>query len=765
MSLKGLHRKFKNTEFEGTEFDPIAAFESEGIPENPHHIPMNRFSEPSNDYSQYFEKIESTHTKLARALKKLNDYQLQAVFSNDKKVLLSAMVGSGKTTVLTHKILYIHFIKGVPLSQMAVLTFTNKAAREIKERILSFYENSTPPDNNELRYFGTFHSIARQLLKEHPNLEKLGFTSTFSIMDQEAKEDFLQRLILSHELDVKYRNKLDKRLKLYRNEKQILYGNMKKPDDLDQLLKLSREEKQANNLMDFDDLISVANWLLNQQKTFLPNWIIVDEFQDCNNEQLEFIRYLNGIQTHFFAVGDPNQSIYAWRGSTSKIFKNYIEDSSCKIMRLPFNYRTSGQILNAASCLLQEDENALQATRSEGKKLIIRNHFDDHQEAYYYVQKFKELYGKGAAWEEIAILFRTRQQITIFESIFQLEGIPCEVVSKTSLREQIALFWLQKLLLSGLHPNDMDSILQVFTSSDFGCLNAGKRLLTTFNKFTEGKKFESKLEAFSYFLSVKHKKHNQHIELSQKLLGLPDYLCSKKENQDLYNYLSLDVFLKPTSINYQEYVSDIKIALKELDHYTSKNYFGDWLEIYQAAMSQVNLEGHFQINNGIQKISKGVRLLTIHAAKGLEFDYVFLSGANSGIIPLERKKASHDHLKEEKRLLFVALTRARNHMEISWHTQSNAWNAQDGPSYFLNSIPSSLIEKLSPSVDAPIPKHEEEIKIESKASLKWQIGTKVKHPKYGTGEIISANTQDVICDFGKFGEKSFASAWAPLVKV
>jgi len=248
LSLKGLHRKFKNTEFEGNEFDPIAAFESEGTPENPHHIPMDRFSEPSGDYSQFFEKIKSIHTKLAIALKKLNNYQLQAVFSDDKKVLLSAMVGSGKTTVLTHKVLYLHFIKGVPLSQMAVLTFTNKAAREIKERILSFYENSTPPDNNELRYFGTFHSVARQLLKEHSNLSELGFTPTFSIMDQEAKEDFLQRLILSHELDVKYRNKLDKRLKLYRNEKQILYGSMKKPDDLPHLLKFHAKKNKRTTL-------------------------------------------------------------------------------------------------------------------------------------------------------------------------------------------------------------------------------------------------------------------------------------------------------------------------------------------------------------------------------------------------------------------------------------------------------------------------------------------------------------------------------------
>ncbi|PXY02464.1 hypothetical protein DF185_07380 [Marinifilum breve] len=764
MSLKHLHRKLRNTDLPSEEFDPISAFESFESPVISNIIPPDRYTEPKEDYSDIITKVEAKKPQLASALKKLNLYQQQAVFSEDQKLLLSAMVGSGKTTVLTHKVLYLHFIKGIPLSQMAVLTFTNKAAREIKERILSFYENSTPPNSDELRYFGTFHSVARQLIKEHPKLQELGFTPDFSIMDQEAKEDFLQRLIVSHELDVKYRNKLDKRLKLYRNEKQIIYGNMKNPDDLVQLLNISRKEKQANNLMDFDDLISVINWQLKLKKTFIPEWIVVDEFQDCNQEQIELIQNLSDDRSHFFAVGDPNQSIYAWRGSTNVIFQNYIEDQSFVIMRLPLNYRTSGQLLNAASCLLQQDNDALQATRDQGKKLIIRNHFDDHQEAYYYVQKFKEVHQHGTPRTEIAVLFRTRQQIAIFESIFQLEGIPCEVVSKTKLREQAALFWLQNILLSGLHPNDMDSILRVFTSTDFGCLKAGKRLLSTFSKFIEGKEFASKLEAFSCFLSEKYKKHAEYIDLCQRLMGLADYLRSRKRDVNLYQYLSLDFFLKPTSINYKDDVADIKNALNELDHYTLKNYFGDWLEIYRAAMSQVSLEGHFQINSGIQTETKGVSLLTIHAAKGLEFDHVYLSGANSGIIPLERKKAGYDHLKEEKRLLFVALTRAKNHMEISWHTKSSAWNAQDGPSYFLNSIPSALLEKVdtAPTKDSEL---ETTPKVELNDDSKWKVGTKVKHPKYGTGEIKSCNEQDVVCDFGKFGEKSFASAWAPLVKI
>jgi DNA helicase-2/ATP-dependent DNA helicase PcrA len=762
VSFKRLHRKRGQSEFAGNDFDSISAFESQAIPQQ-RQIPADRYTEPDTNYAEELSAVCNEYPKLGEALKTLNPYQLQAVFSKDKKVLLSAMVGSGKTTVLTHKVLYLHFVKRVALSDMAVLTFTNKAAREIKERILSFYEHATPPSPEDLRYFGTFHSIARQLLKEHPNLHTLGFTPSFSIMDQEAKADFLQRLIITHELDVKYPNKLDQRWKLYRNEKQILYGNMKHEDDLPKLIQISRKEKQENNLMDFDDLIAIANWLLGQEQSFLPEWIIVDEFQDCNEPQLQMIKHLSKKETNFFAVGDPNQSIYAWRGSSKKLFQKLIDDSACQIMKLPLNYRTSEQLLNAASHLLNDSEKDLEATRPQGKKLIIRNHYDDHQEAHYLVQKFKELQQSGLPLEDIAVLFRTRQQIAIFESVLQIENMPCQVVSKTSLREQSALFWLQKLLLAGLHINDFDSIVHIFTHADFGCIKAGKRLINSYNKFVSDKNFDSKLEAFLHFLETKHKKQTEHISLAKRLIYLRKYLANSNGDIDIYKYLSLDIFLKPTSVHYQHHYADIKEALDEITAYTRKNYFGNWPGIYQAAMSQVNLEGHFHINHGLQEKKEGVQLLTIHAAKGLEFDHVYLSGANTGIIPLERKKAGPDHLQEEKRLLFVALTRAKNHMEISWHTQSQAWNAQEGPSYFLNSIPSQLVERVETTkeeVDA-----EANVEAPSTTNEKWPVDSKVKHAKYGEGIILQCSDKDIVCDFGKYGEKSFAIAWAPLVKL
>ncbi|TKG93772.1 hypothetical protein EYV94_16135 [Puteibacter caeruleilacunae] len=763
MGSRRLYNKFGHQDFSHPDFDPIEAFESRNKPVDDSLVPEERVTKPTHDFKQNIEQVSLEYPRLAKELSKLNPYQLQAVFSDDRKVLLSAMVGSGKTTVLTHKILYLHFVKKVPLTEMAVLTFTNKAAREIKERILSFYDGTHIPNNNEMRYFGTFHAIARQLNKEHPLLDKLGFTEAFSILDEEAKDEFFQRLIISHNLDIKYKNKLDQRLKSYKSTKQVLYGNMKHDDDFPQLIKLAQKEKQSNNVMDFDDLINVVNWLLKRERSFLPKWVIIDEFQDCNEEQLQMVSHLSNSSTNFFAVGDPNQSIYTWRGSTNKIFQTIIADPESVVMQLPLNYRTSSQLLDAAAYLLQDQHRNLKATRPEGNKLNIRNHYDDSQEAYYYVQRFKELHEKGAPWEEIAVLFRTRQQIAIFEAIFQLENIPCQVVTKTTLREQPVLYWLQKLLLAALHPNDMDSILNVFTSTHFGCLKAGKRLINAFNKFTDDKAFESKLVAFGAFLEAKYPKHHLHCSLAQKMDQFQSYLNDSGRDKDIYHYFDLDMFLKPTSVHYQLYKEDINQALEDIQQFTCKNYYGNWTEIYQAAMSQVNLEGHFHINNGIEINNQGIPLLTIHAAKGLEFDYVFLSGANTGIIPLKRAKEGPGHLKEEKRLLFVALTRARNYMEISWHTKSSAWNADDDPSYFLNAIPDVLIESHSQAKNDKEDNKPQEP--QSQTTGKWQPGMKVKHPKYGEGQVVSCSNDEVLCSFGKFGEKGFAPQWAPLVAI
>lgn len=730
----------KNTEWENDEFDPFADFEKEFAPENPHHIPDDRLVKPLDDYSDILDKVRDKSPQLADSLSKLNNYQLHAVVSDDPKVLLSAMVGSGKTTVLTHKVLYLHYYLGVPFAEMAVLTFTNKAASEIRDRIYQFNQH-TSFHASDFRFFGTFHSIARQLLKEHPLLSTLGYTSSFTIMDDVSKSQFHQKVITKHKLDIKYAKKLDKRLDQYYSDGSVLFGNMKKEDDFKSLIELIHSEKVDANLMDFDDLISLAIELLSKKSTFQPKYIVLDEFQDCNTQQVDFLKCLNADVNGIFAVGDPNQSIYAWRGGNASIISDIIADEEYTIMQLPLNYRTSENILNAAAYLLPDANLEMKATRAEGNKIRIVNHFDDQQEVYYYVEKFNELRKDGVDWKEIAILVRTRQQLDIFEQVFSQEGIPFEIEIKRSLQDLPVLYWLHKVMMACVYPDDVDYIMEAFCDKEFGGLKRGKRMMNAFDKFRMSNEYGSALMAFSEFLKVKYDDLNDYIELSENMIGFINYVESNIESYNLYEYFEFDRYLNPTSIHFKKNKHEVENALNQLNVFAFNNYYGSPMQVYKAALGIVNMEGDFFIN-GTKNTSHsaGVNLMTMHAAKGLEFDYVFLSGANSGIIPLERRGESYDQIKEEKRLLYVALTRARNYMEISWHTECKRWNAIKGPSYFLDVIPKDLLEQSD---------------IAESQEIIWAEGDVVSHPKYGDGYIVECTLTEVCCEFEAYGIKQF----------
>ena len=434
-------------------------------------------------------------------------------------------------------------------------------------------------------------------------------------------------------------------------------------------------------------------------------------------------------------------------------------------MKLPVNYRTSQQLLKAAEFLLAGQESQLKATREQGQKLRLVNHFDDNQEAFYLAQTLKQLHMEGTPWDQMAILFRTKGQIPIMETIFEKQQIPTRVVRKNSLRDTPVLLWLHKLLSAAVHPNNLDCILHTFCCTQWGCLKQGKPLLKSFAKFSDSKSFSSQLEAFVGFMTSKYHKHSDYIQLGNSMLSLSKRLmsCSEERPPQFHQWLQLDLFLKPTSASYKKNSELVEEALEEITSFAMNNHFGTPIQMIQAALSQITLEGHFHINGGITPTSSGVPLLTIHAAKGLEFEHVFLSGANSGLIPLASQNRGADHLQEEKRLLFVALTRAKSHMEISWHTQPNGWRAQPSPSYFLNAIPDTLIDRIHNS--SPSKEDDTSTMEISELSTTWKKGQRVKHIKYGKGVVLMATTQEIVCEFGKFGKKSFAPSWAPITLV
>ena len=748
MNYKRLNAKIKSTSSHG--WGQIEnAFEAEGRALNP--VFKAEVNHPQSNYSSDIETIRVKNVKLGITFERLNKHQRHAVFHSSQNTLLAAMVGSGKTTVLIAKIFYLHFIKGVALSQMVVLTFTNKAAREIKERIATFLGEMDEDMNQQLRYFGTFHSVARQLLEEHPQLLSMGYQSGFMIMDEQDKQEFLQRIITQNGLTVKYQNKLSKRWKKYKETGSVIMGNMKAEDDLELLIELAETEKRAGNSMDFDDLLINCNYLLKEHGAQSPQWIIVDEFQDCNAVQLELIENLKNSNTNIFAVGDPNQSIYGWRGSNENIFREQLTQWNATWMELPHNYRSTENILSAAESLLLEQNNSLIATRSVGIPIELVRHFDDQQEAYYLREKMISLQNQSVELDTVAILFRTHEQIKVVETVFSQADIPFQLGKRMELYDDVAQTFLLRIFKLCCNPNDLDSCLAIICDKTFGVLNRTQKMILFLQVRDDA---TSVLQAMIDYLQKNKKSSYDYLNLLNKIETFSSQFLKEKEAsaQQLIDYLGLQNLLKPTSVHHKDYLKSVESAWSQMQRYINEKCWGNRKDFFHIAIDQVVLEGTFMINDRIKEKGSGVHLLTIHAAKGLEFDQVYIAGANTGIIPLTQHSGSQN-LKEEKRLLFVAITRGKNAVEIGWHAQPSLRNAESEPSYFLNAIPETLMKRRMSGED----KNNEKTSAEDE---EWIVNQTIQHKKYGKGVITSISDTELICTFETVGEKSFSKAFA-----
>ncbi len=441
-------------------------------------------------------------------LEKLNKYQQEAVVSNDGALLLRAAVGSGKTTVLVHKVLYLHLIREVPLEDMVVLTFTNKAAEEIKSRI-EVFGNSL---RERMKYFGTFHSVSRTLLRESSSLESLGYTRDFKVMDNDEASEMLENIIKNNRLNIKYSSKLMKRIEEFKKGKH-LYGVMKKQDDIECLLSLYKEEKVSKNLMDFDDLIE--NCLQIIDSAVSPKWIIIDELQDTDIRQLKLVKAMCSPHTKIFAVGDPNQIIYSWRTGNTNIFKSFKELFCPKELSLSYNYRSTRTILEASKAFMGEGE--LDGVKGYGSPIIITRHHDAFNEALHIARRLRELNNEGIPFGSIGVLYRRQAQGEVLFDTFQKENIPCRMVFKSTLiyEDQDAAEQDGRISLMTLHGSKGLEFTHVFITG----VNAGNIPLSQ-------KRSEEEEEARLFFVGMTRAK--VYLELSYlsrpSLPGMVPYL-------------------------------------------------------------------------------------------------------------------------------------------------------------------------------------------------------------------------------------------------
>ena len=714
-------------------------------------------------------------------LQRLNEYQKAAVFDESNACLVNANVGSGKTTVLITKVMYLHCERQIPYRQMVVLTFTNKAADEIKERLLAL-EPDIPEE--ELWGFGTFHSVSLRMLKEQLPVEQLGYTKNFTVMDPDEEAELAEQLIVTYQLKIKYKNRLKKRLEQQKS---------KYKDDIETLKVLLQEAKKSQDKMTFDELLTNTCKLLKDDRESQDkieggtlSWIIVDEVQDSDEKQLALIDCLKSPNTHFFAVGDPNQVIYSWRGSAFHIFYQLKTKYQATELTLPVNYRSSKEILAVARCFMQQG-GVLEGSRAETEseeKIQIRKMYDPFQEADYLAGRIRELHEAGVPYREIAIFYRLQEQSAVFEQVFAREGIPFEVSLKKTVKDLPVLNWLLKVLRFAVNPRDLASGIAAITDKKYGdgmtVREAEKELAFL---------IEDSIGAESENLNrIQETEKEVSVGLADCMIGFEkEYRdCASITAEEIWNYFSLDSYLHPTTAGYRENRALVRDFLQRMIAYQEEKK-EKVLDGFREFLNLSSLYGIHILQKEIHNEDDSVKLMTLHASKGLEFSYVFITGVNYGLIPLQTK--SFEEEEEEQRLFFVGITRAKERLELSYYTNPGQYRAMPGPSRFLRMIPGKLVEGgESEKTDAAA--HLQELKREilkkrqmeedkrssnSYTEKKKQQDPvlkmnrtdqrppkKVKHSKYGYGVIISEDDIMIKVVFEDYGEKNLMKAFTAL---
>jgi DNA helicase-2/ATP-dependent DNA helicase PcrA len=672
-------------------------------------------------------------------LSRLDPHQRAAVLADGPATLVSANVGSGKTTVLIAKVLHLHLDGGVPLRELVVLTFTNKAADEIKERMLRADPARTEED---MPYFGTFHAVAMKLLRTTLPVETLGYTRDFTVIDMDELVELASELILEKGLVVRYRNRLSARLEALRSG-HADFGRMKRGDDIQALWQAMEERKRATNRMDFDDLIHHATTLLEARgpSTYAPRWILVDEFQDSDEKLLRFVDALKTPATKLFAVGDPNQVIYSWRGGSRNVFRDFVQRTGATVVDLPLSYRSSGVILDAAGCFLTHPKK-LEGTREAGSRIAVRRHHDPFNEAEYLAGRIARLHEQGTAWRDVAVLYRLQRQSAVLEAVFRKAGIPFEVSLRRSFKDIPVLQWMLKLLRAAVNPEDTGSLLGVLTHPTFG----------------EGLK-PAAIKGFRAWAA-----------------GVTASVTAGA----VYEYFKLDAQLSPTSSNYpanKAFVVSLLEAVSRLAEVRKCDFPSAVAEFLHAT----TLHGIDALKEDLHRDDDAVRLMTLHACKGLEFMSVFIIGANPGLIPLQSR--SEEELEEEQRLFFVGMTRARDELEISYYNSPDDPRVLSGPSSFLSMIPGHLVQTSDDGAAGETPdvvlrnfRKEIRVRIEQRGKDKDAAAApedvtessapaavrRVRHVKYGLGVVVSEDEESIGVDFENYGKKAFAKAFAAL---
>lgn len=716
----------------------------------------------------------------ASFLESLNPQQREAVTLPHQSALILAGAGSGKTRVLTTRIAWlISTGQASPLGLMAV-TFTNKAAKEMLTRI-----SAALPINTRGMWVGTFHGLANRLLRAH--YRDAGLPQVFQILDTQDQASAIKRLLKAMNVDTeKYEPRKVQWFINSNKDAGLRAKDVEAHDDFSQRMveffAAYDEQCRREGVVDFAELLLRSYELMSRNEPLRQHYqsrfkhILIDEFQDTNPLQYKWLKLFAGPSTAMFAVGDDDQSIYAFRGAETANMREFERDyAQGRVIKLEQNYRSHGNILTAANQLISRNRERLGKNlwtdEGEGEPIRVFEGYGDQDEAGFIVDEVKALHREGVALVDMALLYRSNAQSRVLEHALFSAAIPYKVYGGLRFfeRQEVkhALAYLRVLSF----PDDDGAFLRIvnFPTRGIGARglenlqevakSGGVSLWLAAQAQSAGKMASGKgLPAFVGMMQLL-RDQIEGLGLAETLeqvihaSGLVDYYTHEKDGQDrLENLYELVNAAKA-------FEQDTEVVVEEGQ------------SVMESFLAHAALEaGEHQAGAG----SDALQLMTVHAAKGLEFHSVFITGLEEGLFPHEQSFSDSDGLEEERRLMYVAITRARRRLYLT-HAQSRMLHGQVRyglPSRFLEELPEKLLLPLNKRRAAWAAEPTEtyaRTAVTSAGAGGFSVGQSVSHAKFGAGVILNfegrGDDARVQVKFREAGTKWLALEYAKLSAV
>ncbi len=690
-------------------------------------------------------------------LENLNEKQKTAVLHKDGPLLILAGAGSGKTKVLTTRIAYLIKEYNVDPYNILAITFTNKAALEMKNRIESMIGKTS-------LIASTFHSFGVRILRE--NCERLGYLSNFNIMDSDDVLTLIKKILKDLNYDSKTFSPYMIRNKISSSKNEFVmpneykkYVRSEEDDVIYKVYKKYQEILFKNNAVDFDDLLILPIKLFNENPDILNKYqerfkyILIDEYQDTNHAQYLLVKMLSAKYKNLCVVGDDSQSIYLFRGANYKNILNFEKDyKDCKTILLEQNYRSCKNILAAANSIIKNNEyrkdKNLWSDNDEGDKLSYYRAFDEVDEVFYCIRKIKELLASGVNYSDIVILYRTNAQSRVFEEEFLKQNLNFKVVGSFYFYSRKEIKDLLSYLRLIHNSNDDISLTRAINTPKRGI---GLKSISDIEK-------TASLYNTSMFDAIKDGKE---LEFKNLILELKDQV-DKVTLTELIDLILDKSGMKKALKEEKTLEADIRLEnLEEFKSITKSFEEREGLISLEEFLLEVSLVSDVEeYKNDPNRIS----LMTMHSVKGLEFPYVFIVGLEEGLFPHYNSFNSSEELEEERRLMYVAITRAKIKLFLTNAKKRMIFGKEQVniPSRFINEIDEELID-FENADNTKIVKKEKNIYTED---VNYEYGDKVEHDKFGLGVVIGINNNIISIAFNnKIGIKQFLKNHKSIKKV